>query len=91
MPSGCEKGVCNWSCINGHLWVLYAATRGARVGSLQEPAQLQLNIGKYVKKKKEKEKKLFVSVWLYCCSDDFVIQAQELNSNDFFKCTWMCT
>ena len=57
MPSGCEKGVCNWSCINGHLWewVLYAATRGARVGSLQECAQLQLNIEKYVKKKKEKE------------------------------------
>ena len=57
MPSGCEKGVCNWSCINGHLWewVLYAATRGARVGNLQECAQLQLNIEKYVKKKKEKE------------------------------------
>ena len=57
MPSGCEKVVCNWSCINGHLWewVLYAATRGARVGSLQECAQLQLNIEKYVKKKKEKE------------------------------------
>ena len=57
MPSGCEKGVCNWSCINGHLWewVLYAATRGARVDSLQECAQLQLNIEKYVKKKKEKE------------------------------------
>ena len=57
MPSGCEKGDCNWSCINGHLWewVLYAATRGARVGSLQECAQLQLNIEKYVKKKKEKE------------------------------------
>ena len=57
MPSGCEKGVCNWSCINGHLWewVLYAASRGARVGSLQECAQLQLNIEKYVKKKKEKE------------------------------------
>ena len=57
MPSGCEKGVCNWSCINGHLWewILYAATRGARVGSLQECAQLQLNIEKYVKKKKEKE------------------------------------
>ena len=58
MPSGCEKGVCNWSCINGHLWewVLYAATRGARVGSLQECAQLQSNIEQYVKKKKEKEK-----------------------------------
>ena len=56
MPSGCEKGVCNWSCINGHLWVLYAATRGVRVGSLQEPAQLQLNIGKYVKKKRKKKK-----------------------------------
>ena len=69
---------------------LLAATRGARVGSLQERAQLQLNIEKYVKKK-EKEKKLFVSVCLYCCSDDFVIQAQELNSNDVFKCTWMCT
>ena len=52
---------------------LYAASRGARVGSLQECAQLQLNIEKYVKKKKGKRTKLFVSVWLYCCSDDFVI------------------
>ena len=34
---------------------LYAASRGARVGSLQECAQLQLNIEKNVKKKKEKE------------------------------------
>ena len=42
-------------------------------GRLLDLAQLQLNVGNVKKKKTEKN---FVIVWLHCCSDDVLIQAQ---------------
>ena len=44
-------------------------------GRLLDLAQLQINI-ENVKKKKKKTEKNFVIVWLHCCSDVVVIQAQ---------------
>ena len=42
-------------------------------GCLLDLAQLQINIGNVKKKKTEKN---LVIVWLHCCSDDVLIQAQ---------------
>ena len=64
-------------------------------GSCMQPLEVQ-GLAAYrrkhweICKKKRNKKKLFVSVWLYFCSNDFVIQAQELNLNDVYKCTWTC-
>ena len=45
-------------------------------GRLLDLAQLQINIENVKKTNKQKNRKNFVIVWLHCCSDVVVIQAQ---------------